>query len=228
MGLAFARRGYLVFNASYRLAPEHPYPAAVEDCAAAYEWVVHNASRYGADPARLVVAGESAGANLATGMAMAACYARPEPFARRVFETGLVPRAVIAACGIFQVSDAGRFARRKKNLPRVLADRIEEVSDAYLRKPGGTSLDFADPLLVLERGDRPARPLPPFFLPVGTADPLLDDSRRMHAALTAMGATSEIRFYEGEVHAFHALVVRPNARRCWGHTYEFLDRYAPP
>ena len=57
MGLAFARRGYLVFNINYRLAPNHPYPAAIRDACAAWCWVVENCARYGGDPSRIVVAG---------------------------------------------------------------------------------------------------------------------------------------------------------------------------
>lgn len=227
MGLAFARRGYLVFNIGYRLAPEHPYPAAVADACAAYEWVVKNAARFGGDISRLVVAGESAGANLATAMAISACYRREEPHARAVFETGVVPRAVLPACGILQVSDTERFARRKK-LPGFIRDRLHEVERGYLRgwkdaKPG--DLDLADPLLVLERGEAPARPLPPFFAPVGTADPLLDDTRRLAVAIERLGGVCEARYYPGEVHAFHALVMRKAARECWGHTFEFLDKH---
>ncbi len=229
MGLAFARRGYLVVNISYRLAPRHPFPAAVSDACAAYAWTIANAAQYGGDPSRIILAGESAGANLVTGLTLAACYQRPEPFAQAVFSTGIVPLAVVPACGILQVSDTERFARRKR-LPRFLSDRLTEVSDAYLggadrAAPGG--LELADPLRVLERGEKPVRPLPPFFVPVGTRDPLLDDTRRIKSALDGLGVECEARYYEGEVHAFHAMVFRKNARRCWGDIFTFLDRHAP-
>lgn len=227
MALAYARRGYLVFNISYRLAPRHPYPAAVEDACAAYEWVTRHAAAYGGDLSRLALAGESAGANLVTALAVAACYQRPEPFTKRVFATGVVPRAVLPACGIFQVSDVARFGRRKK-LPAWLMDRLHETSDAYLRTVDATKegmLDLADPLKLFERGERPARPLPPFFLPVGTKDPLLDDTRRLKAAFDRLGVECEARYYPGEPHAFHALVFRPNARRCWADSYAFLERH---
>lgn len=224
MALAFARRGWLVFNASYRLAPADPFPSGLEDCAAAYQWALANAERFGGDPSRVVLAGESAGANLATSLAVASCYERPEPYARRVFEAGVVPRAVVASCGMFQVSDTARY-RRAAKLPWWITDRIEEVGEAYLDGTAADSLDLADPLCVFERGERPARPLPPFFLPVGTADPLLDDTRRMARALGALGATAEARYYPGGIHAFHAFVWRPQARRCWQDTYDFLDRH---
>ncbi|HJL14729.1 MAG TPA: alpha/beta hydrolase [Sandaracinaceae bacterium LLY-WYZ-13_1] len=228
MALSFARRGYLVFNVGYRLAPKHPFPAAVEDVAAAYRWMARHGAEYGADLRRLAVAGESAGANLATALTLAATYRRAEPFAAGVFETGVVPRAVLPACGIFQVSDVDRFARRKPGFPRFLRDRLEEVERGYLgREPTrhGPTIDFADPLRWLERAEPPDRPLPPFFLPVGTKDPLLDDTRRLAAAVRAHGAEAEDRYYEGEVHAFHAFPFLRSSRRCWSHTFAFLERH---
>lgn len=230
MGLAFARRGFLVFNVSYRLAPLHPFPAAVEDVAAAFSWVVRNAASYGGDLERLVLAGESAGANLVTTLALSTIYPREELVARRVFEAGVVPRAVVPACGIFQVSDVARIAREKPHMSRFLADRLDEVETAYLgRDPSrhGALLDLADPLVWAERGHTPARPLPPFFLPVGTKDPLLRDTRRLAAALRALGGVAIDRYYEGEIHAFHAFPFLPNARRCWTDTYRFLEEHVP-
>jgi acetyl esterase len=224
-GLLFARRGYVVLNINYRLAPQHPYPAAVEDACQAYAWAVQNAALYGGDPARLVVAGESAGANLATSLAIAACYPRPEAHARAVFDTGVVPRAVMPACGYLQVTDPERFASR---VPWFLLDRLTEVTDAYLTgvphlEDG--SLDLADPLRVLERGQAPARPLPPFFATCGTADPLHDDTRRLGAALARMGVPHRLSFFEREPHAFHAFVMRESARRHWREGFAFLDEH---
>ncbi len=230
MGLAFARRGYVVFNINYRLSPAHPFPAALKDAADAYTFVVENAAKYGGDPQRLILAGESAGANLVTSLALCSSYARPEPFARQVFDSPVHPVAVLPACGILQVSQTDRFHKRKR-MPAWIADRLMEVTSAYLPWLGdgsvGPSHDLADPLVLLERGDLPDRPLPPFFVPVGTKDPLLDDSRRLEAALLRLGVPCEARYYPGEVHAFHALVWRDNAKRCWRDTYRFLDKYVP-
>lgn len=226
MGLIFARRGYLVFNISYRLAPRHPFPHAVEDTCAAYEWVVQNAAQYGGDVSRLVLAGESAGANLVTALAVALSYRRKEAFAERVWSLGVSPKAVLPACGVLQVSDPQRFLRNDSRLSRFVYDRISEVSDAYIG-PGAANedgaLDLADPLVMLERGIAPDRPLPPFFALAGTRDPLLDDTRRLKVALDRLGVDCEARFYEGEMHAFHAFIWRQAAHTAWREMFAFLE-----
>jgi acetyl esterase len=228
MALAFARRGYVVFTINYRLSGEAPYPAAIDDVCDAYLWVREHAADYGGDPDHIVLAGESAGANLVAALTTALCWRHER--AARVFDAGTAPAAVIPACGIFQVSDVERLVRRKPNMRPFVRDRLVEVSEAYLgsdMKPGDPALDLADPVVFLERGLAPERPLPPFFLPVGTRDPLLPDTRRMHAALAALGADVEVRYYPGELHAFHAFVFREPARACWEHTWAFLDRVTP-
>jgi acetyl esterase len=228
MALAFARRGYVVFNAGYRLAPGHPFPAAVTDACAVYAWVARNAARFGGDTSRLVLAGESAGANLVTSLAIAASYERPEPWARAVWETNLRPRAVIAACGLLQVTDPERVIRRWPHINPFIYDRMLDVVEAYLRgvdRSDLKALELADPLCILERGTSPDRPLPPFFAPCGTKDPVLDDTRRLKVALDKLGVPCDACLYEGELHAFHALVWRPNAIRCWEHTFRFLDQH---
>lgn len=228
MGLIFARRGYLVFNISYRLAPKHPYPTAIEDTCTAFEWIVENAAKYGGDLSRLVLAGESAGANLVTSLAIALSYKRREKFAERAFARGVTPRAVVPACGIFQVTDIGRFANGEKRMSRFLLDRLGEVSSAYLEGCDGfcdEDLELADPLRVFEQGRAPDRELPAFFIPVGTRDPLLDDTRRLHTALKRMGAKTETAEYDGEHHAFHAFIFKRAALQCWQDTFSFLERH---
>ena len=225
MGLLFAHRGYLVFNINYRLAPQHPFPAAIQDTCDAFAWVLENAETYGGDPTRLVLAGESAGANLITALTVALCYKRPETYARRVWDLNTIPQAVAPACGLFQVSDIERFAKRRK-LSKFVQDRLAEVSDAYLSQSSILSekeLELANPLQVFEKGQEPDRRLPAFFIPVGTGDVILDDTRRLHDALQTLGADSAARYYEKEAHAFHALIWRRNAKACWKATFEFFE-----
>lgn len=237
MGLVFARYGYLVVNISYRLAPRHPYPAALEDTCAAYRWLAARIEALGGDPDRVALAGESAGGNLITALALIACQRRDEPWARAVFDAGLVPRAVLPFCAMLEVSRPERFSQRRR-LPRWIDGMIHDATTSYLhghpREPGPT-IALADPLRVLEEAvaGLPVqrgwdRPLPPFFAPVGTRDPLLDDTRRLEKALAGLGVPCEARYYPGGIHAFHALVWDPAARRCWRDALAFLDRHMRP
>ncbi len=221
MGLVFARFGYLVVNISYRLAPKHPFPAAIEDTCAAYRWMVDNAERLGGDLSRIAVAGESAGGNLVAALTLAACQKRPEPFARAVYDTGVVPRAAMPFCALLQVSDSDRFGKRRK-LPFWIDGMLRDAGASYLT-------ELADPLRVFETAaPRFDRPLPPFFAPVGTRDPLLDDTRRLEKALAALNVPCEARYYPGGIHAFHAMVWNPAARACWRDALAFLDRHDRP
>jgi acetyl esterase len=230
MALSFARRGYLVFNINYRLAPEHRFPAAVEDVCQAFSWVVENAKAYGGDVDRLVVAGESAGGNLTTTLTLATCFQREEPYARQVFDHGVVPKVWLPYCGMLQVSDVGRLKERWPHLSTFVNDRLVEVSAAYLGSQPenhGATLELADPLRFIEGDRAPDRALPPCFAACGTADPLVADTQRLAAALAARNVPHRAHYYPGELHAFHALVWRPEAQRCWQDTYAFLDEHCP-
>lgn len=231
MALAFARRGFLVYSINYRLAPTHPFPAALEDAAAAFEFVSRDAAARQGDLSRLVLAGESAGANLVTALSLMTLLKNDQPFAKQVHQTGIVPKVVLPMCGILQVSDAARFARRRA-LPLWIQDRLQETSDAYIGSVAEhPAIALADPLCVLEQladadGSLPADRKPPaYFASVGTRDPLLDDTRRLGKALTRLGIANETRFYDDEVHAFQALVFRRRAQQAWADTYSFLDRH---
>lgn len=229
MGLAFARHGYLVVNISYRLAPRHRFPAAIDDTCAAWLWTLANLERLGGDPSRIVVAGESAGGNLITALTLATCQRRSEPYARAVFDAGVVPRAALPFCAVLEVSRGDRHARRRP-LPVWLDQMMRSLEHVYLGDHRPASCDLADPLCVIEsageEGGPPLdRPLPPFFAPVGTRDPLLDDTRRLQKALARLQVPCEARYYPDEIHAFHALVWRRQARACWRDALAFLDRH---
>ena len=225
MGMAFASRDYVVASINYRLAPDHKFPAASKDAAAAYEWVVDNIAQFGGDPSRIVVAGESAGANLAASLAVMACFERDEPWAKAVYRTGTVPVACLPACGILQVSDTNRH-RRRRQMRNWVHSQIEACEKVYLNGAtlGVGGAELADPLVILESEEAPTRPLPPFFAIVGTRDPLLDDTRRLERALERRGVNVEAKYYAGGIHAFHALPMLPTANRSWRDTFDYLDR----
>jgi acetyl esterase len=229
MALAYARAGCVVFNVDYRLAPRHKFPAAIEDVNLAFRWAVENAPRFGGDPARVAVGGESAGANLVTSLVVSTCFERSEPWARATFETGVVPRVVFASCGLYEVSDVERF-RRRRALPVWLHDRLHEVEEAYLHGVRATEeeLELANPLRVFESTRAPARALPAFHLPCGTADPLLDDTRRLAAALRVRGVRVEERIYVGQPHGVDVMIWTQAARDCWRERYAMLDELLSP
>ena len=223
VGFRHAKRRHVVFNVNYRLAPKHHFPAALEDVCDAWCWILDNAESYGGDPRRIVVGGESAGANLATALTIATTWRRPEPWAQRVFDRGVVPRAVVAAYGILQVDDTDRF-HRERPLPWIVRDRIEAVGKGYL-PPHLNPADhpLASPIVFLESEGEPDRPLPPFFAPAGTADPIVSDTRRLEAVLQKRGVPCRARYYPGETHGFHGMLWRTAAHDCWREMLDFID-----
>ncbi|MEM1349644.1 MAG: alpha/beta hydrolase [Myxococcota bacterium] len=227
IAMMFARFGYVVFNIDYRLAPKHPYPAAVQDVHEAYAWVVARAHEWGGDIERgLVVGGESAGANLAMGVALSATLEREEEWAQRVFETARAPDVVYGACGLYQVTDAERYMQDEKT-PSWVSERIGFIRDDYVGEgmrehiPGYH--DFADPLVLLEQGPELARPFPSVFMIGGLADYIVPDTQRMHHALDALGVDVEALYYAGEPHVFQVFVWREQAMQSWRDFATFLN-----
>ncbi len=224
MGIAWARRGYVVVNINYRLAPAHPFPAAAQDTCSALMWTLSHVRSYGGDPDRIVYSGESAGGNLVSVLAIASCYERPEPWARAVWDTGHQPVAVIPCCAPLQISDLHRFERSGRH-SQFMLDRINDMN-VYIpadSEPGAT--DLMDPLLIFERGDSPGRPIPPFHTWVGTADPIQEDTRRLDAALRRLNVPCDVVYYTGEQHVFHVMVFRRSARECWRTMIRFANRH---
>jgi acetyl esterase/lipase len=229
MAMAFARRGYMVVNVNYRLAPRHAFPAALQDVNEAFKWVVKNAERFGGDIGRIVFAGESAGANLVSALAIETSFRRPEAWAKEVFELGVQPRAVMGACGIYDVSGAASILEGTR-LPRTVSDWLLAVRDGYLGAPqhrSDESQALADPVRILESASQPERPLPPFFLPVGGSDPLVPDTHRMLRALRNLAVPSASKVYDGGGHAFHMATFLPVAKRLWNDTFSFLSEHVP-
>ena len=226
MALAFARRGFVVFNINYRLAPEHPFPAAIEDACKAAVWVTRHASEYDGDAQRMVFAGESAGGNLATSMALACSYRRPEPWARELFDANPGLLATLPACAVLETGNMRRFEASGKVSPFVLR-RLATIEEYYLPSTLPEDMDrtLADPVVFLEEGHAPDRPLSPMCAIVGTRDPLLYDTRRLKAALDRLDVPVEAHYHPGGLHAFHAFVFNAQARAGWRDQFAFLARH---
>ena len=221
MGRNFARAGYMVVSINYRLAPKNPYPAAIEDVCQAWMWMLENLEQYGGDSSRIAVAGESAGANLTMALAFCLLHRRSESWAQRVYDAGVTPKVLLPACGIFQVSQPERFS--EKGVVQTLNFyNARDLQLCYL--PNQESMTLADPICLLEEYELD-RVVPPTFLCVGTWDPLVGDTQRMAAILRERGGVVEERYYKREIHAFHALIFRKQARLCWKDMIGFADRY---
>jgi acetyl esterase len=227
LAAAYASQGYLVCNVDYRLAPQYPFPAAIEDACAAWLWVTDHVGSYGGDRHRMALAGESAGANLALSVVLACCTPRPESFAAPLFEHGARPVAALLYCGFLQTSRPERYQRAGVS---ALAARIaEDAARSYLGRSAdrpGPGHALADPLCIVEAMHAPSR-LPPLFIAAGLDDPVAADSQRLERELMRLESPCSAYYYAGEPHAFHVMFWRENAIRCWRDSFEFLRRHLP-
>ena len=219
--MMFAKKGFLVVNINYRLAPAHPFPAAIEDTCAAYKWMVKNIAQYGGDTDRIIVSGESAGGNLATSLAIATCQQQPEPYAKEVFDLGVVPKALIPACGYLEITrperyhTGGLWGELTQGVMRILEK--EYLPQPHLAGP------LNNPLPFLEESTPTERPFPPCFIPVGGADSLAQDSIRLANALKKRNVNATTKVYPNRGHAFHAYIWLKQARQCWRDMFAFSN-----
>ncbi len=219
MALGFAREGYDVYTPNYRLAPRHRYPAAIEDCADALCWVLDHAGPIES----LVLAGESAGANLAAALTIAATFERPEPWAQAVYARAPKIHALLPACGIFGVTDLGRFGQRG-----IVQDRINEVGNGYRPLEPDADLAMCDVMrFLLDTPPSADRPWPPSFLIGGQLDVIKSDTLAMRDAIAGHTDDVSAKLYPKGIHAFHAFVWAANARAAWRDQLSFLERCHP-
>ncbi len=221
-GLQFARRGFLVININYRLGLRNVFPVPLQDAAAALIWTRENAATYGGDLDRLVIAGESAGGNLALALTLACID--PPPFLPPL---NLHPIAALPLYGMIDVSALERL--KKPHMPHYIWAQLRHAAEAYLGKDFETRAagePWASPLRILE-SKTSAEGIPPMFTCIGTADPLLRDSRRLGAALTRLGIKNEVVIAPGELHAYNAFTWRPAAKEAWKRTFAFLNATVP-
>lgn len=182
-----------VLGLNYRLAPMHPFPAAVEDAAAAYRWLL----RTGIEPARIAIAGDSAGA----GLALAAIIT--------IRDEGLpVPGAVVCLSPWVDLAVSGASMQSKASEdPIVSRDMLLGWGKLYLgdhdpRTPLASPL-YAD-----------LRRIPPTLIQVGSAEVLLDDSVGLSERASAAGVDTRLEVWPGMIHVWHSFAaILPEARQ---------------
>ncbi|MBP7336557.1 alpha/beta hydrolase [Niveispirillum sp.] len=189
----------VVVAPAYRLAPEHPYPAGLNDCLAALRWVLDHADALGIDPARIVVGGESAGGGLAAAIALAIREAGDIRLAGQVLvypmlddRTGATADGGAFTGEYLWTRNSNRFAWR-----------------CYLgAEPGGDPVGHAAPARA---GDLSA--LPPCHIFVGSLDLFRDESIAYANRLMEAGVPASLHVYAGACHAFDLAPLASLTRR---------------
>lgn len=200
---AFARDlGIAVVSVDYRLAPQWPAPAAVEDCYAVVEWLVANATDQAIDPQRIALGGASAGGGLAAATALVAHdRGRIVPAFQLLVYPMLDDRTVVRTD--VDVTHA-RFWRPRSN---------RYAWSAYLGKPAGGD-DVSAYAAPARRSDLSG--LPPAWIGVGTLDLFHPEDVDYAERLTRAGVAVELVVIEGAFHGFDVLFKRkPVSRRFW-------------
>ena len=168
--LAFENQ-VMVVAVDYRLAPEHPFPAAVEDAYDATGWVAQNAPGLGADPQRLIVMGDSAGGNLAAVVSQAARDLAGPPIAAQVL--------------VYPVVDmVGRYPSKEQypDTPVLTSETMAYFSRQYLPRPADARDPRVSPLLASDLSR-----LPPALILTAEYDPLRDEGQAYADRLRAAG-----------------------------------------
>lgn len=176
-----------LLSIDYRLAPEDPFPAAVEDAVAAASWALGHAGELGGDPARVAVGGDSAGGNLAAVAAQAL----------RGSEPGLAGQLLIYPVTDFGTARPSQAANGEGLF--LTADDMEWFRLQYLAD-GSRTDPRASPLLAEDLSG-----LPPAVIVTAEFDPLLDDGEAYADALEAAGVRVLRRRFEGLIHGFLGL-----------------------
>jgi acetyl esterase len=184
------RSGLRCLSVDYALAPEHPFPAPLNDCVAAIRWAVSEGASLGIDGQRIALIGDSAGGNLA----LAACLA--------LRDAGASPVRGAALCyGSYSLDIDTPSARAYGGGPYFLgsADMGRYLND-YLPTEADRKNPLAVPMLANLAN------LPPLYIAACEFDPLRDDSERLVERAKAAGATYEFHLWKGMVHAAVSLM----------------------
>jgi acetyl esterase len=209
-----AEAGFLTFNLDYRLAPEHPFPAAFVDCVAALQRLEPLAARHGGDLRRLAVVGDSAGANLAAAAAIAQQHLGRQP----------AIRAAVLFYGIYDLDQWQALFADDARDRLITREVMGMMVEGYL----GTQFASAEP----PRRDPRLSPLfavehlPPTLLIVGSADPFRPQSEAMATAMQHAGRVCELQVLAGMRHGFVQTDFLPVSRLALETAAAFLRRWS--
>jgi len=198
-----ASTGASVLSVDYRLAPEHRFPAAVDDAFAAFRWAAANAASLGADPARVAVAGDSAGGNLAAVVSRLA-----------VREGGPRPVAQMLVYPVTDVSTKHPSYRLFSEGFLLSEADMDWFKGHYLPSEDAARDPRVSPLLAED-----LEGLPPAIVLTAGFDPLRDEGEAYARRLERAGVRVHLRRADGQIHGFFSLAsMLPSARGAatWG------------
>ena len=193
--------GAVVVAVGYRLAPEHRFPAPVEDCYAGLRWAVEHAESIGADPANVSIGGISAGANLAAAVALLARDRQGPPLRFQALEVPLLDLTLATMRGS-TVGDAYG----------ITAAELRLCAELYLSTPDDARNPYASPLLAADLTG-----LPPTLIMTAQFDPLRGDGERYAIRLAEAGVPVSCQAYLGAVHGSLALTGAWPGALAWQH-----------
>ena len=178
--------GAIVVSIDYRRAPQHPHPAPLDDCVAAFRWLRANAAALGGDPDRIAIAGDSAGGNLTAATVL-----------RLLAEGDAPPTAAMLICAWTDLANATASFRDFGPDDPVIDNLVMEFfRESYAPTPSQWEDPFVSPL----RGDLSA--YPPTCVVIGGIDPLRDDGLQFAEKLRAAGREVDEQFHAGMPHDF--------------------------
>jgi acetyl esterase/lipase len=178
----------IVVSIEYRHAPESKFPAAHDDANAAYQWVVANAAKWGGDPKKIAILGESAGGNMAVDVAIAARDKNwPKPLA-------IVAVYPVANTSPDTASKKAYVAAKPLNTPML---------DWFFKHTLASPDQASDPRLNLVAAKLDG--LPPTTIILAQIDPLHDDGAGLADKLRAAGVTTDLKEYQGVTHEFFGM-----------------------
>jgi acetyl esterase len=178
--------GCVVMSVDYRLAPEHKFPAAADDCYAATAWAAAHAAEIGADPARIAVGGDSAGGNLTCVVAL---MARDKGGPALCFQLPIYPATSTALDMPSYVENATGYLLETEAMVWFWGHYLESQTD-------GES-PYASPLRAQD-----LKGLPPAFVITAEFDPLRDEGERYAKRLQDAGVPTTLKRFDGMIHGF--------------------------
>ena len=196
-----------VLNVDYRLAPEHPYPAAVDDAVAAYRWLLGQ----GVSADRIAISGDSAGGGLTLATLLALRDAG-DP----------LPAAAVPLSPWTDLEGTGESVRTRAAVDLMIQpDRLKETADLY-----ANGADLRQPHLSPLHGDY--KGLPPLLIQVGDAEVLLDDATRVAAIAKSAGVDVTLEVWDEMPHVFQAFIgVLPEADKAVARIGEWVREQIP-